>query len=78
MPHYFFDIHDDVVVTDTVGQDLMDREAARAEALSRAARFAADPAKLGGAGVVVVTVRTGPDKTVMRLRLVCQIEDVDA
>lgn len=76
MPRYFFDIHDDVVVIDTTGRELPDRVAARAEALARGAAFAADPAKLGGAGVVVVTVRDAPDRIVMRLRLVCQIEDV--
>jgi hypothetical protein len=76
LPRYFFDIHDDAVVVDTNGRDLPDRVAARAEALARGAAFAADPQKLGGSGVVVVTVRGGPDSVVMRLRLVCQIEDV--
>ncbi|MBB2964787.1 DUF6894 family protein [Methylobacterium sp. R2-1] len=76
VPRYFFDIHDDAVIIDTDGRDLSDRQAARGEALSRGAAFAADPQKLGGSGVVVVTVRDGPDRVVMRLRLVCQIEDV--
>ena len=44
--------------------------------LQGASDFAADPEKLGGAGVVVVTVRDAPDRVVMRLRLVCQIEDL--
>ena len=76
VPRYFFDMHDDAVVIDTSGQDLPDRKAARAAALARGAAFAADPRKLGGSGVVVVTVRDDPDRVVMRLRLVCQIEDV--
>lgn len=76
MPRYFFDIHDEVVVIDTTGRDLPDRAAARAEALARGSAFAADPVKLGGSGVVVVTVRDAPDSVVLRLRLVCQIEEV--
>ncbi len=76
LPRYFFDIHDEAAVIDISGRDLPDRVAARAEALARGAAFAADPQKLGGAGVVVVTVRDEPDSVVMRLRLVCQIEDV--
>lgn len=77
MPRYFFDIHDDAVIIDADGLELADRAAARAEALQRGAAFAADPKKLGGGGVVVVTVRSGAERVVMRLRLVCQIEDVD-
>ena len=76
LPRYYFDIHDDAVVIDINGRDLPDRAGARAEALARGAAFAADPQKLGGSGVVVVTVRDGPDRAVMRLRLVSQIEDV--
>lgn len=76
MPRYFFDIHDGAAVIDDDGQDLADRKAARAEALDRAAAFAADPRKLGGAGVVVVTVRTAPERVALRLRLVCQIEEM--
>ena len=76
MPRYFFDIHDDAVVIDANGRNLPDRAAARTEALARGAAFAADPQKLGGSGVIVVTVRDGPDSMVMRLRLVCQIEDI--
>lgn len=76
LPRYYFDIQDEIVVTDTDGRELPDRAAARIEALARGADFAADPVKLGGAGVVVVTVRDAPDRVVMRLRLVCQIEDL--
>lgn len=76
MPRYFFDIRDDVVVIDTDGLELAGHAAMRAEALARGAAFAADPKKLGGAGVVVVTVRTGPKRVVMHLRLVCQIEEM--
>ncbi len=76
MPRYFFDIHDGAAVIDTDGLELADHAAMRAEALARGAAFAADPEKLGGAGVVVVTVRTGPERVVMHLRLVCQIEEV--
>lgn len=76
MPRYFFDIREDAIVIDVKGVDLPDRTAARDEALARGAAFAADPHKLGGDGVVVVTVRDGPERVVMCLRLVCQIEDV--
>lgn len=76
LPRYYFDIEDETVVPDTEGRVLPDRAAARIEALARGADFAADPEKLGGAGVVVVTVRDAPDRVVMRLRLVCQIEDL--
>lgn len=75
VPRYYFDIHDGAVVIDTDGRELPDRAAARDEALARVAAFAAEPKKLGGGGGVVVTVRDGPENVLMRLRLVCQIED---
>lgn len=76
LPRYFFDIADEAVVIDASGRELADPTAARAEALARAADYAADPAKLGGSGILVVTVREAPDTVLMRLRLVCQVEDL--
>lgn len=75
MPRYYFDIDDSVSISDETGQDFADIAAARAEAFRRAAVYAGDPANLKKSGVIVVTVRDAPDSVVLRVRLICQVED---
>ncbi len=79
MPHYFFDIHDGIHVTDNEGQELANLEAAKAEGIRIAGGFATRPTMLGGdGGAVNVVVRTAPDVTVMIVRLVFNVETLPA
>ncbi|MET0259360.1 MAG: hypothetical protein ABW179_12355 [Methylobacterium sp.] len=75
MPRYFFDIHDGIHVTDDVGRDLPDLEAAKAQAIQMAGGFATRPAILGDdGGALNVVVRTAPDVIAMTIRLVFNVE----
>ncbi|GJE55424.1 MULTISPECIES: DUF6894 family protein [Methylobacterium] len=75
MPRYYFDIDDSISIHDEQGQDFSDSAAAQAEAFRRAAVYGGDPANLEKSGVIVVTVRDGPDSVVVRVRLICQVDD---
>ncbi|GJD84385.1 hypothetical protein HPGCJGGD_2261 [Methylobacterium haplocladii] len=75
MPRFFFDIDDSVSIHDDIGQDLADPTAAQAEAFRRAADYGSDPANLKTSGVIVVTVRDGPVSEVLKVRLICQVDD---
>ena len=75
MPHYYFDIHDGIHITDSLGQTLPDLEAAKTEATRIASGFAARTAMLGSdGGALNVITWTAPGVVVMKVRLVFNIE----
>ena len=73
MVRYYFDIHDGIDLWDEAGTELSDIEAARAHAISCAARYVSDLDGDGRGGFIVVTIRDA-DSTLLTLRLVCHIE----
>ncbi|GLS44453.1 DUF6894 family protein [Methylobacterium brachythecii] len=75
MPYFFFDIHDGIHVTDSVGQRLPDLEAAKMEAVRIAGSFATRPSMMGSSGgAVVVVIRSSPNTVVMTVRMAFNIE----
>ena len=77
MPRYFFDIHDDIDVTDHEGMELPDLKAARAEAARALADAASD--LLHNAGHekdLVIKVRDETDTVVLTARLSFSAEPV--
>lgn len=69
MPHYYFDIHDDVHLIDEVGQDLPNLRAARAEAARALAEAAKELAALAPSKDFVILVRNEGGEVVLRTRM---------
>lgn len=79
MPRYFFDIHDGIIVNDTVGLEMPDLDAAHDHGMKIVSEYAAKPGMIGvDGGVIVVVIRNAPDSVLMKLRLVFNVEDFAA
>ncbi|GJE29683.1 DUF6894 family protein [Methylobacterium organophilum] len=76
MPRFFFDIEDGVFVRDEEGLELDGQDAIRREAAKAITAIASDAAQGGAFPTLVLTVRDMADQTVLRVRLVCSIEDL--
>ncbi|GLS42926.1 DUF6894 family protein [Methylobacterium brachythecii] len=75
MDYFFFDIHDGIHVTDSVGQRLPDLEAAKMEAVRIAGAFAMRPSMMGSSGgAVVVVIRNTANSIVMTVRMAFNID----
>lgn len=69
MPRYFFDVHDDVDIVDTQGQDLPDLKAARHMAVQALTEAARDILPDDGPAKELVVVVRQDGKIVLRARL---------
>ena len=65
MPLYYFDVHDGTHITDKVGVELEDFEAAKLHAMHVAAIHSVNPKMIGSNGGAMVIVIRRRDNTVM-------------
>ncbi|GLS44468.1 DUF6894 family protein [Methylobacterium brachythecii] len=76
MPRYFFDVHDGVDLRDEIGRDLESGSILRAEALKVVTALMAAEADDARETTLVLTVRDAAGVTPLKVRLVCQVEEL--
>lgn len=76
MARYFFDLNDGSDIPDEIGREIADLAALRREALRVMTSLTAAEAEDAKDTTLVMTVRDEAGGTPLRVRLVCQVEEL--